>query len=115
MLQQAIWSFQGQPLGITGNAYYNEAVSALTTLGLSPTQSASNYDFGGFGVEILEMYTVSGNNQLSAQNQLVLNTEGINQPHGQYVPITVPDGGMTAMLLSGALLCVQGLRRKLAA
>jgi len=110
LLQAAIWAFQGGQTyntgvygnGITGNPFYSEAVSALTALSLDP-----NGAYIGTQVEVLNMWVDSGDT-IAAQNQLVLPGGSGPLPHP-----SVPDGGMTVMLLGGALVGLATMRRKL--
>jgi hypothetical protein len=102
ILQAAIWAFQGQsvsgfPNGITGNVYYQEA---LTALGSSATS-----DYNGTAVAVLQLWANQAETT-AAQNQLVL-TGTWPTPH------PTPDGGTTVILLGGALAGLGALRRKL--
>lgn len=106
LLQAAIWAFQGgqtygsYPNGGAGNIYYDAAVSALG--GVANADGAYN----GTTVQIIQMW-VNANDTGAAQNQLVLT--GNTPP----VPHPTPDGGLTVILLGGALAGMQVLRRKL--
>jgi hypothetical protein len=105
LLQAAIWYLQGgqtygsYPLGGTGNKYYDAAIAALGS-------SSANSAYTGTSVEILQMWVDLGDT-VAAQNQLVLTGNGPPP-----IP-SVPDGGMTVILLGGALAGLQTLRRKL--
>ena len=64
---------------------------------------------GTYDVEILQMWDgTPGVSANAAQNQLVLAKNGGPIPHPP-----VPDGGMTIMLLGGALVGLGAMRRKL--
>jgi hypothetical protein len=102
LLQAAIWTLQGQSMPssdfkkatASNNIYYALALQAPT-------------DEGYFGVEILNLTDVKGKD---AQNQLVY-TGGGPTPHGS----TVPDGGLTVILLGSSLAVMAWVqRRKLA-
>ena len=102
-LQTAIWALQGDqsiagyPSGTVGNPYYNDATNAL---GANIDTAATA--FTDFGTEIMNL-TLDGGNY---QNQLIYTGPPPSPP--------VPDGGLTAALLGGALLGLQGLRRMFA-
>lgn len=111
LLQAAIWALQGgqsygnYPSGTAGNPYYTDAINAYGSL------AAAQAAYGGADVQVLQMWTTYSGGVYSgaAQNQLVL-TGGGPPPEP-----TVPDGGMTVVLLGGALIGVQVMRRKLVA
>ncbi len=128
LLQAAIWALEGGQtyagypsvtspdtyyyLNSTGkvvkatssdNIYYAEA---LAEFGGSLTEVDSAYT--GNSVKILNLWDNSLDT-LPAQNQLVCT--GDTTPSYEHVP--VPDGGMTIVLLGGALAGLQTLRRKL--
>jgi len=104
LLQAAIWYLQGgqtygsYPSGGTGNIYYDAAVSALGAYANNP--------YTGTTVEVLQMWADAGDT-VAAQNQLVLNG------NGPAPDPPVPDGGMTIVLLGGALAGLRALPRKL--
>lgn len=108
LLQAAIWKFQGgqtygsYPNGGAGNIYYDEAVTALGALSLNPNDA-----YTGTQVQVLSLWANS-NDTGAAQNQLVLTGGSGPFPHPP-----VPDGGMTIMLLGGALVGLGAMRRKL--
>jgi hypothetical protein len=102
-LQTAIWALQGDqsiagyPSGTVGNPYYDDATNALgANIDTAATASTD------FGTEIMNL-TLDGGNY---QNQLIYTGPPPSPP--------VPDGGLTAALLGGALLGLQGLRRMFA-
>lgn len=83
-LQMAFWHFE-------------EGVSASNAAITWANDHAAGYDFGGYAVKALNLNYVTG---APAQSLLTM------------VPTTVPDGGMTLMLLGGALMGLGALRRK---
>ena len=107
LLQAAIWAFQGNqtygsyPNGGAGNIYYDEAVTALGALSLNPDDA-----YTGTQVQVLSLW-VNSDDTGAAQNQLVLTGGSGPFPH------PTPDGGMTIMLLGGALVGLGAMRRKL--
>lgn len=101
LLQAALWWLQGNQTyndgkyevpTIGNNEFYALAVN---TLGLANVTLASN---GAYGVEILQMWGDTGR---PAQNQLVLTS----------LP-SVPDGGLTALMLALAVGIIIWLRHK---
>jgi hypothetical protein len=106
LLQAAIWALQGGQTysgyavpTISNNSYYAAALAYCNSLGISAT---SVYD--GSSVDILQLW-VNSNDTDPAQNQLVLTGNGWS----------VPDGGMTVMLLGVAIIVMflfQSLYRK---
>jgi hypothetical protein len=106
LLQAAIWAFQGgqtygsYPNGGAGNIYYDEAVTAL-----GGVNNATN-SYAGNQVQVLSLW-VNSDDTGAAQNQLVLTGGSGPFPH------PTPDGGMTIMLLGGALAGLRAMRRKL--
>jgi len=110
-LQAAIWALQGgQSIAgfnpdnnLSDNIYYQAVLNQFGTLSSAETAAPT----GGYdNVEILQLWSGVGGTGTSYQNQLVL----VGPP-----PSPTPDGGMTVILLGGALAGVYALRRKLAA
>jgi hypothetical protein len=104
LLQAAIWYLQGNQ---TYGGYVTPTISNDPFYALALANANSSYLSY---VDVLQMWTTDNNGVYSgpAQNQLVLT--GTRPP-----PSPVPDGGMTIVLLGGALAGLQALRRKLVA
>lgn len=100
LLQAAIWYLQG---GQTYGGYVNPSISDDPFYDLAIANANSSYLSY---VDVLEMWVDSGDT-VAAQNQLVLTGTGPTPSP------SVPDGGMTIVLLGGALVGLQTLRRKL--
>ena len=104
LLQAAIWYLQGLQ---TYGGYDTPTTSNDPFYALALNNANSSYT--NF-VDVLQMWTTMDNNGAysgAAQNQLVLTST-----HPNPNP-SVPDGGMTVVLLGGALVGLQTLRRKL--
>jgi hypothetical protein len=105
LLQSAIWALQGgqsyggYPNGVTGNVFYNDALSFLgANVDVAATSSTD------FGVEVMNLtLNGAGNNY---QNQLVyLGNPPTPTP-------SVPDGGTTLVLLGMGLSGLAIFRRR---
>ena len=83
-LQAAIWHVQDVNVTLSGNSEYTTMINALTAAGPSATGNIGNYAW-------------------------ISPAPGTNQG----LITSVPDGGMTLMLLGGALVGLETLRRKL--
>ena len=103
LLQAAIWYLQGDQ---TCGGYVTPTTSNNSFYALALNNANSSYTNS---VDVLQMWTTDNNGAYSgaAQNQLVLNG---TQPNPNP---SVLDGGMTVVLLGGALVGLQTLRRKL--
>jgi len=101
LLQAAIWYLQG---GQIESGYPNLSTDPFLAL----ANANANLTYLN-AVDVLELWSNS-NDTGAVQNQLVL-TGTRPTPN----PPRVPDGGMTVILLGGALASLQALRRKLVA
>jgi hypothetical protein len=106
LLQLAIWAFQGGQNYYTyngipatvGNPFYEAAITALG--GVTNAETA----YAGGGVKVLQLWE-NPDDTGPAQNQLVLT--GVDPDPSDW---SVPDGGLTAGLLGGALVALQSWR-----
>jgi hypothetical protein len=102
-LQKAIWYLENE-ISLTttqknSNIFLTGSIGALTVFGGVAGARADN-DFNLYHVRALNLWSTSGT--YPKQDQLIM-----VEP-----PVTVPDGGLTALMLGLALAATAGLRRK---